>query len=111
MPKLNIEKKNNNNEENLKDNINEIKLVLDHLKVDVNKLKEEQKDDTEFRNKFATYISYNPKDKKRLTTLVKEVNLIKKQISLAKLSPLLTKMQEMEERIDNLEENNNESIE
>ena len=71
----------------------------------------QQKSDEEIKKKFATYISYNPKDKKRLNTVIKDVNLIKKQINLSKLSPILKKLQELEERIDNLENNNEEPLE
>jgi len=111
MPKINIVKKNPINEETLKKDINKLHFALAKLRGEMNKQILQQKSDEEIKTKFATYISYNPKDKKRLNTVIKDVNLIKKQINLSKLSPILKKLQELEERIDNLENNNEEPLE
>lgn len=111
MPKINIVKKNPINEDSLKDDINKLHFALAKLRGEMNKQILQQKGDEELKNKFATYISYNPKDKKRLNTVIKDVNLIKKQINLSKLSPILKKLQELEERMDNLEKYNEEPLE
>ncbi len=114
MPKINIVKKNDINEETLieyKEELKHLRIALTKLRTEMDTQILEQEGDEEFKKKFATFISYNTKDQKRLNTVIKDVNLIKKQINLSKLSPVLKKLQELEERIDNLENNNEELIE
>jgi uncharacterized protein Yka (UPF0111/DUF47 family) len=111
MPKINIIKKNRINEDTLKEDINQLHFALAKLRGKINKQILQQNGDEEIKKKFATFISYNPKDQKRLNTVIKDINFIKKQMNLSKLSPIFKKLQELEERIDNLENNNEEPIE
>jgi ABC-type phosphate transport system auxiliary subunit len=118
MPKINLVEKEPLNEQVLKEDINrlgerieKIKSDLAKLRLEMNKQILQQKADEEIKKKFATYISYNPKDQKRLNTVIKDVNLIKKQINLSKLSPIFSKLQELEGHIDNLENKIEECLE
>jgi len=110
MPKINLVKKNPINEETLlehKEELKQLRIALTTLRADMDAQILEQQGDEELKKKFATYISYNPKDQKRLNTVIKDVNLIKKQITLSKLSPILLKLNDLEERIEYYENENN----
>ena len=117
MPKINSQKKEsvdvkkiNNDFRNMKDEVYKIKMLLATLRAEMDKQLILQKQDEELRTKFGTFISYNLKDKKRLNTVIKDVNHIKKQINLSKVSPIMTKLLELEERMDNLENNNEDEL-
>jgi len=88
---------------NIKNELLKINMQFSVLRAEMDKQLILQKQDEELRTKFGTFISYNLKDKKRLNTVIKDVNHIKKQINLSKVSPIMKKLQDLEERIDNLE--------
>lgn len=89
----------------LRKEIQDLNLAIGKLRAEMKKQKIEQELDNEFKKKFATFISYNPNDKKRLNIISKDIILIKKQLNLSKTSAIMKKLNKLMERVDNLENN------
>jgi ABC-type phosphate transport system auxiliary subunit len=89
----------------LRKEIQQLNLAIGKLRAEMKKQKIEQELDNEFKKKFATFISYNPNDKKRLNIISKDIILIKKQLNLSKTSAIMKKLNRLMERVDNIENN------
>lgn len=87
----------------LKKDINDLHIAIGNIRAEIKKQKKEQELDNEFKKKFATFISYNPNDKKRLNAISKDIILVKKQLNLSKTSAVMKKLNNLLERIDNIE--------
>ena len=81
--------------------ITRLQQIISDLEARIKKLEQLQEQDEELKSKFATFISYT--DKKRLTAVTKDVNLIKKQLNTSKTSKMLMMLQKIEQRLDTLE--------
>tara|TARA_Y100000592_G_scaffold99048_1_gene173844 strand:+ start:1501 stop:1878 length:378 start_codon:yes stop_codon:yes gene_type:complete len=110
MPILNTKKSSisntnsiNNKIAPLKKDINDLHIAIGNIRAEIKKQKKEQELDNEFKKKFATFISYNPNDKKRLNAISKDIILIKKQLNLSKTSAIMKKLNNLLERVDNIE--------
>jgi len=57
----------------LRKEIQQLNLAIGKLRAEMKKQKIEQELDNEFKKKFATFISYNPNDKKRLNIISKDI--------------------------------------
>ena len=89
----------------LRKEVQQLNLAISKLRAELKKQKIEQELDNEFKKKFATFISYNPNDKKRLNIISKDIILIKKQLNLSKTSAVMKKLNNLLERVDNIENN------
>lgn len=89
----------------LRKEVQQLNLAISKLRAEMKKQKIEQELDNEFKKKFATFISYNPNDKKRLNIISKDIILIKKQLNLSKTSAVMKKLNNLLERVDNIENN------
>lgn len=87
--------------EPVKKDILSLKTTIVSSNQRIKKLEQLQEQDEELKSKFATFISYT--DKKRLTAVTKDVNLIKKQLNTSKTSKMLMMLQKIEQRLDTLE--------